>query len=110
MPKINFQIEPKAFYTAIAYSYLAGLNPKDFVREGGEIYFDCDRNNTPESQHIEDFLSQDAQRTVSALEVMNSSIFPIYASFVNSLENKLQCEQQVTDLAPLLEEILYSKL
>ena len=107
MPKINFQIEPKAFYAAIAYSYLAGLNPKNFVREEGEIYFECDRNNTPESQHIDDFLRQDAQRTVSALEAVNSSMFPMYASFINSLENKLQCEQKVAELAPLLEEILY---
>ena len=107
MPTINFQINPKAYYAAIAYSYLAGLNPKQFVREAGEIDFACDRNNTPESQHIEDFLSRDTRRTVSALQALNSSMFPTHASFVDALEKRLQREENVAELAPLLEEILY---
>ena len=107
MPKINFQINPKAYYAAIAYSYLAGLNPKHFIQEGGEINFACDRNDTPESQHIDDFFSRDARRTMSALQVLNSSLFPAHASFVSTLEKRLKCKQQVTELSPLLEEILY---
>lgn len=105
--KPNFQITPEASYAAIAYSYFAGLNPKNFVREAGDIRFACDRNNSQESQHIDDFLSQDTKRTVSALQAVYSSMFPGYASFVNALQKRLQCEQYVKELAPLLEEILY---
>ena len=107
MPKINFQINPKAYYAAIAYSYLAGLNPKHFVQEAGEIDFACDLNTSTESQHIEDFFSRDTQRTVSALQALNSSMFPVHSSFVDVLEKRLKSEQHVAELAPLLEEILY---
>ena len=107
MANINFLINPKAYYAAIAYSYFAGLNPKQFVREEGHIGFDCDRNNTPESQHIDDFLSRDTRRTMSALQAFNSSLFPTHASFVDALEKRLKCEENVEELAPLLEEILY---
>ncbi|MEM9006079.1 MAG: hypothetical protein AAGE59_21450 [Cyanobacteria bacterium P01_F01_bin.86] len=107
MSKINFQINPKAYYAAIAYSYLAGLNPQQFIQEEGQIGFAWDRNDTPESQHIEDFLSRDTRRTMSALQALNSSLFPTHASFVDALEKRLKCEKNVAELAPLLEEILY---
>ena len=106
MSNINFHINAKAYYAAIVYSYLAGLNPKQFVREEGQIGFDCDRNNTPESQHIDDFLSRDTRRTMSALQAFNSSLFPTHASFIDALEKRLKCEKNVAELAPLLEEIL----
>ena len=106
MPKINFQINPKAYYAAIAYSYLAGLNPKNFLREAGEIDFTYDRNNSPESQHIEDFLSRDTKRTVPAMETVYAQVFLIYSSFVDALEKRLQSEKRVEKLSLLLDEIL----
>ena len=97
----NFQITPKAFYAAIAYGYLAGLNPRNFIREGENIFFDIDRNNSPVSRCLDDFLSQDARRKLLALKAIYSRMFPVHARLVDRLEKRLECQRHVADLTSL---------
>ena len=106
MSKVNFQITPKAIYAAIAYSYLAGLNPKDYICRDGEHSFTFDRDDSLESKHIEDFFSGDTRRKISAMKVVCERIFPTYESFVDALSHKLQYKQKVAELETILEEVL----
>ena len=104
--KINCQISPKAFYAAIAYGYLVGLNPRNFIREGENIAFDVDRNNSPESRYLDDFLGRDARRMMLALQAIYSRMFPAHARLVDGLEKRLECQWHVAELSPLFEELL----
>ena len=104
--KINFQINPKAFYAAIAYGYLAGLNPRNFIRVGENISFDVDRNNSPESRYLDDFLGRDAGRKVLALKAIYSRMFPVHARLIDELWKRLECQRQVAELSPIFEELL----
>ena len=104
--KINFQINPKAFYAAIGYGYLVGLNPRNFIREGEDIAFDVDRNNSPESRYLDDFLGRDARRAMLALQAIYSRMFPANARLVDELEKRLECQRRMAELSPLFEELL----
>ena len=104
--RISFHINPKAFYTAIAYGYLAGLNPRNFVRNGDDIVFDIDRNNSSESRYIDDLLGRNVRRKVLALETIYCRMFPINSKLVDVLSRRLECQQRVAELSPIFEELL----